>query len=167
MDRSRPSPSSPRLPVCGLVQSDLPIRPDWTEPYRGPGSSGLVESLVPRSLRLDLHSSLCLHTAADPTWPLSERDPSGHHIQTPTPTLATLSVALYCTAHLAAVLSSRMQVLTTDSSARAGQLMASVVWLFSCSFLTTLYIGAPEEGFWCRFLTLLLHAFASLAANRC
>ena len=45
MDRSRPSPSSPRLPVCGSVQSDLPIRPDWTEPYRGPGSSGLVESL--------------------------------------------------------------------------------------------------------------------------
>jgi hypothetical protein len=46
MDRSRPSPSSPRLPVCGPVQSDLPIRPDWTEPYRGPGSSGLVESLI-------------------------------------------------------------------------------------------------------------------------
>jgi len=46
MDRSRPSPSCPRLPVCGSVQSDLPIRPDWTEPYRGPGSSGLVESLV-------------------------------------------------------------------------------------------------------------------------
>jgi len=46
MNRSRPSPSSPRLPVCGSVQSDLSIRPDWTEPYRGPGSSGLVESLV-------------------------------------------------------------------------------------------------------------------------
>jgi len=68
MDQSRPEPSSPvqvqsnpsrypglgytfpvispRLPVCGPVQSDLPIRPDWTEPYRGPGSSGLVESLA-------------------------------------------------------------------------------------------------------------------------
>jgi len=45
MDRSRPSPSSPRLPVCGPVQSDFPIRPDRTEPYCGPGSSGLVESL--------------------------------------------------------------------------------------------------------------------------
>jgi len=46
MDPSRPSPSSLRLPVCGPVQSDLPIRLDWTEPYRGPGSSGLVQSLV-------------------------------------------------------------------------------------------------------------------------
>jgi hypothetical protein len=46
MDWSRPSPSSPRLRVCGSVQSDLPIRPDWTEPYRGSGSSGLVESLA-------------------------------------------------------------------------------------------------------------------------
>jgi hypothetical protein len=45
MDRSRPNPSSPRLPVCGSVQSDLPIRPDWTEPYRSLGLSGLVESL--------------------------------------------------------------------------------------------------------------------------
>jgi len=55
MDRSRPSPSCPRLPVCGSVQS---IRPDWTEPYRGPGSSGLGELLLtppPVARRLLLH----------------------------------------------------------------------------------------------------------------
>jgi len=46
MDRSRPSPSSPRLPVWGSVQSDLPVGPDRTEPYPRPGPSGLVESLM-------------------------------------------------------------------------------------------------------------------------
>jgi len=45
MDRSRPSPSSPRLPVWGSVQSNLPVGPDRTEPYPRPGPSGLVESL--------------------------------------------------------------------------------------------------------------------------
>ena len=41
----QPSPSSPRLPVWGPVQSDLPVRPDRTKPYPSPGPSGLVESL--------------------------------------------------------------------------------------------------------------------------
>ena len=45
MDWSRPSPSSPRLPGWGSVQSDLPVGPDRTEPYPRPGPSGLVESL--------------------------------------------------------------------------------------------------------------------------
>jgi len=45
MDQSKLSPSSPRLPVCGSVQSDLLVGLDWTEPYPGPGSTGLVESL--------------------------------------------------------------------------------------------------------------------------
>jgi len=45
LDWSRPSPSSPRLPVWGPVQSDLPVRPDRTEPYPRLGPSGLVESL--------------------------------------------------------------------------------------------------------------------------
>jgi len=48
MDRSRLSPSSPRLAVCGLVQSGHPVGLDWTEPYLGLGSSGLVESLEVR-----------------------------------------------------------------------------------------------------------------------
>jgi hypothetical protein len=45
MDRSRPSLSSPRLPVWGSVQSDLPVGPDPTEPYLRPVPSALVESL--------------------------------------------------------------------------------------------------------------------------
>jgi len=44
-DWSRPSPSSPRLPVLGSVQSDLTVGPDRTEPYPRLGPSGLVESL--------------------------------------------------------------------------------------------------------------------------
>jgi len=45
VDWSRPSPSSPRLAVCGPVQSNLPFGLDWTEPYPRLGPSGLVESL--------------------------------------------------------------------------------------------------------------------------
>jgi len=45
MNQSRLSPSSPRLAVCGPVQSGHPVGLDWTEPYLGLGSSGLVESL--------------------------------------------------------------------------------------------------------------------------
>jgi len=45
-DWSRPSPSSPRLPVLDSVQSDLTVGPDRTEPYPRPGPSGLVESLI-------------------------------------------------------------------------------------------------------------------------
>jgi len=48
MDRSRLSPSSPRLAGCGPVQSGHPVALDWTEPYLGLGSSGLVESLEVR-----------------------------------------------------------------------------------------------------------------------
>jgi len=44
-DWTRPSPSSPRLPVLGSVQSDLTVGTDRTEPYPRPGPSGLVESL--------------------------------------------------------------------------------------------------------------------------
>jgi len=45
IDRSRLSPTSPRLAVCSPVQSCHPVGLDWTEPYLGLGSSGLVESL--------------------------------------------------------------------------------------------------------------------------
>jgi hypothetical protein len=60
-----------------------------------------------------------------------------------------------------------MMVLTTDSSAGASHIMPSVVRPCSCSSLTTLHIGAPEEGFRCSSFSLALHASASLAANRC
>jgi hypothetical protein len=43
MDQSRLSPSSARQAGCGLVQSGHPAGEDWTEPYLGLGSSGLVE----------------------------------------------------------------------------------------------------------------------------
>ena len=45
--------------------------------------------------------------------------------------------------------------------------MPSVVWLCSCSSLTTLQIGGTEEGFRCKSFSLLLHASGSLAANCC
>jgi len=122
---------------------------------------------VPRKLRRDLHSFPCLHTAAAPTRPSSERDPSVHHIQTPAPTLASFSLAKRCAALLAAVLWSSMMVLTADSSPGTSQFMPSVVRPCSCSFLTALHIGAPEAGFWCSSFNLLLHAFASLAVNLC
>ena len=101
-----------------------------------------------------------------PTRPFSERDTSVHHVQTPAPTLASFSLAQHCTALFAAVVSSSTVVLTTESSPGAGQFMPSVVQPCSCSCLTTLHISAPEEGFRCIFFSLLLHAFASLTANR-
>ena len=132
-------------------------------------SSASMISIRPvhRLLRRDLHSSLCLHTAMAPTRPSSERDPSVHHIQTPAPTLASFSLAHHCAALLAAEASSSMTVLTTDSSPSGGQLMPSVVRPCSWSFFTALHSGAPEEGFWCSFLSLLLHVFASLATKCC
>ena len=45
VDWSRPSLSSPRLPVLGSVQSDLTVGPDHTEPYHRPGPTGRVEAL--------------------------------------------------------------------------------------------------------------------------
>jgi len=50
-DWSRPSPSSPKLPVLGSVQSDRMVGPDRTGPYPRPGSSGLVESLLAREYK--------------------------------------------------------------------------------------------------------------------
>jgi len=60
-----------------------------------------------------------------------------------------------------------MVVLTAGSSPSAGQFMALVDRPCSVSFLTTLHIGAPEEGFLCSCFSMLLYAFSSLAANRC
>jgi len=121
---------------------------------------------VPGKLRQDLHLVLCLHTAAAPTQPSSERDSSVHHIQTPAPTFASFSLAQRCAALLAAVVSSSMVVLTAGSSPGAGKLLPVVVLPCSCSFLTALHIGAPEEGLLCSSFSLLLHAFSILAANR-
>jgi len=60
-----------------------------------------------------------------------------------------------------------MILLTTDSSPGASHIMPSVVRPCSCSALTTLHIGAPEEVFRCNSSSLQLHVSGSLAANRC
>jgi len=122
---------------------------------------------VPRMLLRDLHSFPCLHTAAAPTWPSSERDPSVHHIQTPVPILASFSLAQRCAALSAAAVSSSMVVLTAGSSLRAGQFMPLVVRPCSCGFMTTLHIGAPEAGLLCSSYSLVQPSFCSLTANRC
>jgi hypothetical protein len=58
-------------------------------------------------------------------------------------------------------------VLTTDSSAGAGQLRPLVVQPYLCSVLTARHIGAQEGGFWCSSFNVFLRAFASLAENLC
>jgi len=60
-----------------------------------------------------------------------------------------------------------MTVLTTNYSPGDGQLMLSVGWPCSCSFFTALHTCVPEKGFWCSFLSLLLHAFGSAVAKCC
>jgi len=58
-------------------------------------------------------------------------------------------------------------VLTTGFWPGASQLMPSVVLPCSCSVSTTQHIGVPDEGSLCSSFSVLLHSFASLAANRC
>jgi len=131
---------------CSCNVSLFSIATSSASPITHGSASKMSIHPVPRKLRRDLHSFPCLHTAAAPTRPSSECDPSVHHIQTPAPILASFSLAQRCAALLAALVSS-MVVLTTGSSPGAGQLMPSVVRPCSCSFLTTLHIGAPELGF--------------------
>jgi len=133
--------TSSASPIAHSSESKIPIHP------------------VPSKLRRDLKSFPCLDSAAAPTRPLSECDPSVHHIQTPAPILAALSLAKRYAALLAAAVSSRMVVLTAGSSHGASQFMPSVVRPCSCSFLTTLYISVPEEGLLCSSFSLRLHAF--------
>jgi len=60
-----------------------------------------------------------------------------------------------------------MVVRTTDSSPGGGQSMPSAVRPCLCTCLINLHIGAQEKGLWCSSCSLLLHASASLAVNRC
>jgi hypothetical protein len=69
--------------------------------------------LVPRWLRNALKLSLCLHTATAPTVLSSDHDPSIHHIQTPTPTFASLSVAQHTTSLFAGVSSRPLPTATS------------------------------------------------------
>ena len=84
--------------------------------------------LVPRMLWRDLRVFQYLHNAAAPTRPLSERNPSVHHIQTPALILASYCLAQRCAVLLAAVVSYSLVVMTAGSSPGAGQFMPSVVW---------------------------------------
>jgi len=59
-----------------------------------------------------------------------------------------------------------MVVLTSGSSPGPGQFIPFVVQRCSCSSLTTLHIGTPEEELQCSSFSFPLHAFSSLAANR-
>jgi len=162
------SPKSPTVFIpCFYNVSRFPIATSSVSPIAHSSGSETSMCPVPSTLRRDLDSFPCLHTAAAPTRPLSERDPSVHHIQTPAPILASFSLAQHCAALLAAVVSSSVVVLTTGFSPGAGQFMPSVVRPCSCSVLTALHIGPPEEGFLCSSFSLLLHAFSILAENRC
>jgi len=81
--------------------------------------------------------------------------------------MASVSHAQRCAALLALGASSSTTLLTTNSSPGAGELIPSPVGPCSCLFFTALHTGVPEDGFWCSFLSHLLHAVASLAAKRC
>ena len=58
-------------------------------------------------------------------------------------------------------------VLTIGFSRGAYQLMSLVVRLCSCSSSTTRHLSVPDEGSSGRSFSLLLHVFATLAANHC
>jgi len=60
-----------------------------------------------------------------------------------------------------------MTALTTGSLSGAGQFKPSNVGPFSCSILSTLHVGAPDEGYSYSSVILLLQAFASLAVKSC
>jgi len=57
--------------------------------------------------------------------------------------------------------------LSTNSWPGPGHFMPWVVCSGSCSVLTTVHIGAQEEGFWRSSFSLLLYLFAGLTANLC
>jgi len=122
---------------------------------------------VPRKLRRELRSCPRLYTAAAAAQLSSQHDSFLHPFQTPAPMLASFSPAHGCAVLLAAVVLSSIMVLTTGSLPVASQFMRLVLQPCSCSLLTTLHIGAPEEGFLCRSFNLLLHALTSLAVNLC
>jgi len=112
--------------------------------------------------------SPCLHTAALPTLPSSDLDPFVHHIQTPAPTLASLSLAQWIASLLAAVSTLSMTVLTAGISSGLGQRMISASQPHSYSFVITLHIGPPDVVWSCTAFSFeRSHALASLAVNRC
>jgi hypothetical protein len=119
---------------------------------------------VQRWLRKAMQPSLCLHTAAAATLPSSDRDPSIHHTQTPTPTLAALSLAQRFGSFYTAVSSLSITVLTAGCSSMHGQRIIFASRPRSCSFLMNLHIGAPDMGW--LFDSFCLEAFACACERR-
>jgi len=79
------------------------ITTSWVSPIAHSWESKTSIHPVPRILPQDIHSFTCFHTAAAHPRPPSKRDPSLHHIQTPAPIFASISVALHCVGLLAVV----------------------------------------------------------------
>ena len=123
---------------------------------------------MPRWQWKAFHRSPCVHTAAAPTLPSSDCDPSVHHIQTPAPTLASLSLAQWIASLLATMSSLSMTILTAGSSSRLAQRVVSASGPRSCSSVISLHIGAPDVGWSCTAFSFEpLHPLASLAVNCC
>jgi hypothetical protein len=120
---------------------------------------------LPRQLRCDIHTFPYLHTAAAPTWPLSEGDLSVHHKRTPATTLVHFALAQHWAALLAKMAVSSLVFMSTDCSAGVTLFMHSVVWPCLCSLMTTLLTSAPGVGFSCSFFSWQRHMFVSLAVN--
>ena len=122
---------------------------------------------VPSLRWQELQGYPCSHTAAAPTRPSAEHNPSVNNIAPPAPILTTCLLAHGCTVFVAAVATFCMGVLTTDSLPRAGQSLPLVVWPCSCSTLPTLQIIPLEVGYRYNSFSLVLHAFACLITNHC
>jgi len=79
--------------LCTCSVSLVSIATSSASPIAHSSASKTSKSQVARKLRRCLRSFPCLHPAAAPNPPSSERDPSVHHIHTPAPILASFSLA--------------------------------------------------------------------------
>jgi hypothetical protein len=119
------------------------------------------------SLRACRMPSPCLHTAAAPTLPSSDRDPSVHHIHTPAPTLAYLSLTQWTSYLLAAVSWLSTIILTAGSTSGLGQGMVFASLPHSCSLVITQLIGQRDVGSSCMACSFEPYTvLASVAVNR-
>lgn len=163
---SKPRPLADHLgPLLTLLSSRSPYQvqlqavtvQSWRPPYI-PGPESSDQTCI----------EYCVCTIAPvPTQQLSECNPAIHPIPTPATTFTSFALAKHCLGLLAAVVSSSIVVLTTDSSPRASHLMSHGVLPLSWSFLPTLHTGAPEDTFWFRSFSLLQHACDSLVGIFC
>jgi len=109
---------------------------------------------VPWWLRKAFQRSPFLYTAPARTLSSSDHDLSVHQIQTPGPTLASLSLAQRVASYLATSSSLSMTALPAGFPSGVGQRMVSASQPHSCSFVITLHIGAPDMVWSCIALSL-------------